>query len=66
MIVVIDITGFLQGILFQCLSRLRDIHVTADILQGEHLYPIAQYLTYLLQLMLIVGGEYNLHLSSFP
>ena len=34
MIVIIDISGFLQGILFQCLSCLRDIHITADIFQG--------------------------------
>ena len=61
MIVVIDIACLLQGILFEGLARLRDIHVAADVLEREHLYPIAQNLAYFLQLVLVVGGEYYFH-----
>lgn len=61
MIVVIDIACLLQGILFEGLARLRDIHIAADVLEREHLYPIAQNLAYFLQLVLVVGGEYYFH-----
>ena len=61
MIMVVHVACLLQGVLLESLACLRDIHITADILQRQHLYPIAQNLAYFLQLVLVVGGEYYFH-----
>ena len=63
-VVVIHVLGLLQGILFERLSCLRNIGVTADVLEREHFNVTSQYLSNLLQLVLVVGCEYYFHRCS--
>ena len=60
-IMVVNVVCFLQRVFFQCLSCLRDIDIAANILQRQHLYPIAENLSHFLQFVLIVGCEYYFH-----
>ena len=64
MVVVIHVLGLLQGILFERLSCLRNIGVAADVLEREHFNVTSQYLSNLLQLVLVVGCEYYFHRCS--
>ncbi len=61
MVVVVDVLGLLQGILFKGRTCFWDIDVAADIVQGEYFYPTPKDLSDFTQLMLVVGCEYYLH-----
>ena len=56
-IVLRHILGFLPGISFQRLGRLGDVLVASDILEPAHLVATSQYLPYLTQFVLVVGGH---------
>ena len=45
MIMVVDVLCFLQRILFQCFPSLRNISMTTNITQRQHLYPTPKNLS---------------------
>lgn len=60
-VVVEHILCLLVGILLQRAAGLGDVGMTADVVERHNLEVASEYITNLLQLMLVVGGEDDFH-----
>ena len=65
-VVLIDIFRLLAGIPFQRVRRFGDVRMAIDVVQAEHLYPIAQYLAHLVELVRVVRckNQFSFHINS--
>lgn len=57
-VMVINILRLLQSILFQCITRFRNIHIASYLLQRYDLVAAAQDVANLLEFMLVIGCKY--------
>ena len=60
-VMLLDVTGFLKSVVLEGVTGLRDILCTAYLLKGEDRKAVTKNLAYLLQLMGVVCGKYQLH-----
>ena len=62
-VMLLDVTGFLEGVSLKSIGCLGDIFVAVYVIQREHLEAVTQYLAYLVQFVCVICGKYQLHHS---
>ena len=60
-VVLLYVTGFLQGVVLKGITGFGDILVAVYVIQGKHLETVAEYLTNLLQFVSVIGGKDQFH-----
>ena len=64
-IVLLDVTGFLEGVSLKCFGCFGDILVAVDVIQRENLEAVTKYLADLLQFVGVICGKYQFHLLKY-
>ena len=62
-VMLLDVTGFLEGVSLKSIGCFWNIIVAVDVIQREHLEAVSKYLADLLQFVCVICGKYQLHHS---
>ena len=60
-IVLLYVTGFLQGVVLEGIAGFGDILMAVYVTERQHLKAVAKYLADLFKLMGVIGGKNQFH-----
>ena len=60
-VMLLDVTGFLQGVVLEGITGLGDIVVAVYVTERQHLKAVAKYLADLLKFVSVIGGKNQFH-----